>query len=1284
MHRPCTHVLLLLVAVFSSGLAFPTTSAAAVRTPRVPIKTDYHGEVVEDPYQWLEQANAPAVRHWTGAQNDAAREYLDRLPTRRDIAYQLEKLHAAGSAEYFSLQASPGLYFALRSKPPAQQPVLVSLQSLTNLATETVVVDPNLLDPRGGTSIDFYQASPDGRLVAVSMSENGSESGALHVFEVATGRKRGEVIPRVQFPTAGGSVAWNQDSTGFFYTRYPAPGERPEPDQRFFQQVYFHQLGTSPSNDRYELGRELPRIAEIALKRSDDGRHLVATVADGDGGEFWHYLRTPGGRWRLIAAPADKIKRVEFGRDPLYLEWPRDNALYLLSTKDAPMGRILRLPLSEEKLSAAAEVIKTGTNAIAGFVVSSSGLYIEDRIGGPSSLRFHNFYLDPNGQPESGEPEGGDGATSSNASNSASTNTNTNTEGQSNETTPTEPDPNASTSTTNPTPDSTGTSTNSASGGRRERAPRNEWRLAVSALYSLSEMVCPRGDELIFKTETHLTPYEWQVYNPAVSRSRVLGTALEGDQPADFRDIEVLREFASSKDGTRVPMTILRRRGTLLDGQTPTILTGYGGYGISVAPEFNFTQRVWFDQGGMVVVANLRGGGEFGEEWHRAGSLTRKQNVFDDFIACAEFLIRSNYTSPARLAIRGGSNGGLLMGAALTQRPDLFRAVVAQVGVYDMLRVELDPNGQFNTTEYGSVRHPEQFKALHAYSPFHRVQDRTAYPAVLLTTGEHDGRVNPAHSRKMTARLQAATASRRPILLRTSARSGHGMGTALNERVAEQVDVYSFLFDQLGVEYSEIARGPWVGGVTTNRATAKVRLARPGQTARLALSTSPNLSRARYFGPVQSETNQHEVVEFDLERLAPDTQYYYAIEIDGRLERGKQARFRTFPEAPKSFSFAFASCARTASTSDVFDAIRENNPLFYMNIGDFHYLDLTNSSIDKFRQAYDLVLSSPQQAKLYRSTAFFYMWDDHDYGGNNANKKSLSQEAVRRAYREYVPHYPLAAGEGAEPIYQSFNVGRTKFIVTDLRSERDSVTNKDDAAKSMMGARQKQWFKQELLAANGKFPVIFWISTVPWLGEVGTNYYRVTTNDWGFLHHTTLTNSPSNRTNRDAGRGGRGPGSGRGAGTRGGGGRGGAQTNAPAIGDQDHWSVFSTERREICDFIKSNHIQGVAILHGDSHMLAADDGSNGDFATGGGVRIPVMCGGPLDQNPSLKGGPYSQGVYRVRNREGGFGFVTVTDLGDEIEVKYSGRNNRNAEKVSLRFMVPVPPGSASPPAARRR
>jgi len=248
-----------------------------------------------------------------------------------------------------------------------------------------------------------------------------------------------------------------------------------------------------------------------------------------------------------------------------------------------------------------------------------------------------------------------------------------------------------------------------------------------------------------------------------------------------------------------VPLNIIQRKGTKVDGNNPTLLYAYGGYGINLEPNYSLALRPLLDKGFVYVVANLRGGGEFGEDWHRAGMLTKKQNVFDDFAAAAQWLIAHKYTTTSRLAIEGGSNGGLLMGAELTQHPDLFRTVVSHVGIYDMLRVELQPNGAFNVTEFGTVKEPDQFKALYGYSPYHHVKDGTQYPAVMFMTGANDPRVDPSHSRKMTARLQAS-GTKLPVLLRTTDIAGHGIGTALSERIAQQADVNAFLFDQLGVK----------------------------------------------------------------------------------------------------------------------------------------------------------------------------------------------------------------------------------------------------------------------------------------------------------------------------------------------------------------------------------------------------------------------------------------------------------------------------------------------------
>ena len=703
-------VALLLVVLPRLALAATLPSVPA---PRQPATNVYHGVAVVDDYQWLETASAPAVREWTRLENERTREYYARLPFRDGIAQQLLQLRSEESARYFDLQERKGRIFALRFKPPAQQPVLVRLSSLEAPALWRTVFDPNTYNTNGTTSMDWYVASPDGRLVAISLSEGGSEQGTLHFFEADSGRKLADEIPRVQYPGGGGSAAWTAGGVGILYTRYPHKGERPPADIDFYQQVWFHRIGTPVAEDQYSIGKDFPRIAEVDMETSEDGQWVLAAVENGDGGDYAHYLRDASGQWRQVTRFEDGIKRMKFGRD---------GALYLLSRKDAPRGKVLRLPLDTPDLAKARVAAPESRGTVQEFAPSEHGLYVSCILGGPSALYYY------------------------------------------------------------------------------QRGSTRAREIPIPPVSAVSGLDSWQGDDALFGNVSYVKPFAWFTYSPAVNAVR--RTALSMTSPVDFDDIDVTREFAVSKDGTKVPVNILHKKGLKRDGRNPTLLYGYGGYGISLTPSFDSARRIWFDAGGVYAVVNLRGGGEYGEQWHKAGNLTAKQHVFDDFIAAAEHLIKRRYTDPSRLAAEGASNGGLLMGAFLTQRPDLARAVVARVGIHDMLRVELDPNGQFNITEFGTVKDPVQFKALYAYSPFHHVRDGVKYPAVLLTTGENDGRVNPAQSRKMAARLQAATASDRPILFRSTASAGHGIGTALKERIAEQADVLAFLFDQLGVDAS--------------------------------------------------------------------------------------------------------------------------------------------------------------------------------------------------------------------------------------------------------------------------------------------------------------------------------------------------------------------------------------------------------------------------------------------------------------------------------------------------
>jgi len=271
--------------------------------------------------------------------------------------------------------------------------------------------------------------------------------------------------------------------------------------------------------------------------------------------------------------------------------------------------------------------------------------------------------------------------------------------------------------------------------------------------------------------------------------------------PVDERAFEIEQVRYKSRDGTPITMFIVRPSGGPIDEPRPCLLTGYGGFNISLTPGFDRDSFVWLERGGIMAIANLRGGGEYGESWHRAGMLDRKQNVFDDFIAAAEHLVSEGYTRPDKLAIQGGSNGGLLVGAAVTQRPELFRAAVCAVPLLDMIRYHNFRIARLWIPEYGSADDADQFRWLLAYSPYHRVKDGTRYPAVLLATAESDTRVDPMHARKMAARLQSATSAiDRPILLRVESRAGHGAGKPLAKLLDEQTDVYSFLFDQLGID----------------------------------------------------------------------------------------------------------------------------------------------------------------------------------------------------------------------------------------------------------------------------------------------------------------------------------------------------------------------------------------------------------------------------------------------------------------------------------------------------
>src|SRR5262245_15606204 len=677
-------------------------------TPRKPVVDEYHGVKVTDPYRWLEDVKDPNVRKWVTAQNRVARSFLDKLPAHKAILDRLKKLIDTSGFGYDHVNFQDGKLFALSGD------VLVTLKSADDPDSEKILVDAATVSGKKTAVIDFYQLSPDSKKVAVSISADGREDGTVYVFELEGNKKLPDVVTNVKSPL-GGSLMWKGDSSGFYYTRNPPVGRQPKPGEPTQQLIYYHALGKEMKDDTYVWGRDLSPLADTTLNMSPDDKYVLATVTLGwANDQFEHYLiEAAGGKVRQIGTAADKITSVSFGPD---------DDLYLLCWRDAPRGKVVRIPMDRLDVRAARTIVPESGAVMQSAVVLEKHMLVQERVDGFSKVRVFDL-----------------------------------------------------------------------AGKALEPMP-------VPPESFVSEIVPLEKDAVLFLAQSYVSPPAW--YECQLGKTKARKTKLVTVYPnADFKDYEVVREQATSKDGTRIPMTILRKKGQALDGRRPTLLTGYGGYGLTLNAEFEANRLLWLEQGGVLAVGHLRGDGDFGETWHRAGILTKRQNAFDDFAACARHLIERKYTSPDKLAIEGASNGGLLMGVALTQHPELFRAVVAQVGIFDVLRHELKGRG-FDVPEFGTVKELSHFKAMYAYSPFHRVADQTPYPSVLFITGENDGRVDPSDTWKMAARLQAATSSKRPILLWTSENAGHQIGAG--EALSQRADIFAFLFHELGVEYKVV------------------------------------------------------------------------------------------------------------------------------------------------------------------------------------------------------------------------------------------------------------------------------------------------------------------------------------------------------------------------------------------------------------------------------------------------------------------------------------------------
>ncbi|MFN0111577.1 MAG: alkaline phosphatase D family protein [Blastocatellia bacterium] len=407
---------------------------------------------------------------------------------------------------------------------------------------------------------------------------------------------------------------------------------------------------------------------------------------------------------------------------------------------------------------------------------------------------------------------------------------------------------------------------------------------------------------------------------------------------------------------------------------------------------------------------------------------------------------------------------------------------------------------------------------------------------------------------------------------------------------------------------SAILFGPWSGAVTSNSAVVKVAV-EPNRAARLAFSRNSDLTAAQMLSPSGSSLSEMKVVAFNPTGLQPNTQYHYALEIDGKLDGEKRGRFRTFPteDQPASFMFVCAGDADTGSEHEVFDVIRNEQPLFFLHLGDLHYSDVNSALEAKYRKAYKKAISSKTQSALYRDVALAYVWDDHDYVVNNGHRLTPGRKQARLTYQECVPHYPLVAGTGDVPIYQAFTVGRVRFLLTDTRSERDD-SDAPGFNKTILGQAQKQWLKDELRAGKDRYKLMVWVNSVPWIGEPEEN--------------------------------------------------------------ADEWFGYTTERSELGQFIITEGIRNVCMLSADAHMLAIDDGRNNRPPNGAG-GFPVFHASPLDRRRSDKGGPYLHGP--VPKSSGQYGVFKVEDSGGTtVKVEWIGKRvGKTDPMMGLEFTSPA-------------
>ncbi|GAA3813143.1 prolyl oligopeptidase family serine peptidase [Cellulomonas soli] len=723
----------------TTSAALPAHYPPARRTDLV---EHLHARPVADPYRWLEDPADPETEQWSAAQDALYARYRERWEDAGDgpfvtgtLTARLKDLLGAG---FVGAPAWRGQrqFFARRTGEQEHAVVVVVEPGPDGTPVERVLVDPVAIDPAGTTTLDAWQPSKEGDLLAYQVSSGGTEESVLHVLDVSSGEAVDGPVDRARYSP----VAWVPGGAALYYVRRLAPELLPEDERQYHRRVWLHRVGTDAAEDVEVFGAGLDMTNYYGVSVSRDGRWLIVSASAGTAPrtDVWIAdLSEPG------ATTAPRFVPVAVGLDAEVGAWVgRDGRLYVHTNLDAPRGRLVVTDPTRPGVEHWRTLLAEDPEAVLEDVAFTDGggadstpvrLLASWRRHAVSEVSVH----DP----------------------------------------------------------STGARLAGADG-----------TVVLPGLGSISGLVTrpDGGTDVWFSYTDHVTV-------PTVHRlDTTTGTTSLWAAPpgalADLPDVVVRQIEVTSADGTTVRAFVVARRDAL-DAEAnptapaPTVLYGYGGFQISLDPAYSASTLAWVEAGGVHVVANLRGGGEEGESWHRDGMRAHKQHVFDDFHAVAEHLVATGWTTPDRLACWGGSNGGLLVGAALTQRPDLFAAVVCSAPLLDMVRYQRFGLGVTWTEEYGDAGTAEELDWLLGYSPYHRVVDGTAYPATLFTVFEGDTRVDPLHARKLAAALQAATSSPvedRPVLVRRETGVGHG-GRALSRTIGLTVEQLQFVADRTGL-----------------------------------------------------------------------------------------------------------------------------------------------------------------------------------------------------------------------------------------------------------------------------------------------------------------------------------------------------------------------------------------------------------------------------------------------------------------------------------------------------